>query len=322
MDWTSVINWLSNYGWRILIIIIISVALYYLMHHFVPVMVQRTVSRSMKGRPKTAKKKRAETISSAFIQTGIVIISIGAIFTILATLEVNIGPALAGLGVAGIAIGFGAQSLVKDIFNGMFILLESQFGVGDWVKIAGVDGLVQEIGLRKTVLRDFDGTVHTIPNGEIKISSNMTKEWARVNMTVSVGYGEDLDHVIEVINRVGTEISNDPDWTSVIIKAPQVLRVSAFEDSGIAIQILGETKQMNQWAVMGEMRLRLKKAFDEEGIEIPWPHTKVFFGNSPADAKIKETTTQKPPVKTAAPEQAESKKREKRPIVPDNGGEG
>jgi len=130
MDWTSVINWLSNYGWRILIIIIISVALYYLMHHFVPVMVQRTVSRSMKGRPKTAKKKRADTISSAFIQTGIVIISIGAIFTILATLEVNIGPALAGLGVAGIAIGFGAQTLVRDILSGVFFLIDDAFRQG------------------------------------------------------------------------------------------------------------------------------------------------------------------------------------------------
>jgi small conductance mechanosensitive channel len=200
------------------------------------------------------------------------------LFTILAEIGVNIVPALAGLGIVGIAIGFGAQSLVRDIISGLLILLENQYAVRDWVQIAGVDGEVEEINLRRTVVRNFDGTVHSVPNGEIRIASNFSKDWARVNMTISVAYGEDLDHVIEVINKVGEEMKGDPKWDSLMLSTPQVLRIDAFQDSGIAIRILGETKPIWQWAVMGELRKRLKKTFDEEGIEIPWPHTKVYFG--------------------------------------------
>jgi len=162
-------------------------------------------------------------------------------------------------------------------------LLENQFGVGDFVKIAGVMGMVEDVTLRRTVLRDLDGIVHNVPNGEIDIASNYTKEWSRVNIDISVGYGEDLDHVIEVINRVGTELSRDPKWAPMILKAPQVLRVDEFGDSGITIKILGETKPLAQWDVKGELNLRLKKTFDEEGIEIPWPHMKVFFGDLLSD---------------------------------------
>jgi small conductance mechanosensitive channel len=243
-------------------------------------MIGRTVSHQMRGRPKTAIKKRVKTLSSVLINTGTAIIAIVAVFTILAEAGVNIAPALAGLGIAGVAIGFGAQSLVKDIFNGLLILLENQYGVGDVVQVAGVTGLVEEVSLRRTVLRDLDGIVHSVPNSEVKVASNFTKEWSRVNMNISVGYGEDLNHVIEVINRVGKEIAEDSYWSQFIIKAPQVLRVDAFDDSGIAIKICGDTKPLSQWDIMGELRLRLKKAFDEADIEIPWPHIKVYFGNS------------------------------------------
>jgi len=317
MDWTPLTNWLSEHGGLILLIIALSVALYYLLRHFVPIMIRRTVSRAMKGKTKTAKQKRTDTLSAVFIDVGTGVIAIIAIFTILAEVGVNLAPALAGLGVVGIAVGFGAQSLVKDIFNGLFILLENQYGVGDWIQIAGIDGLVQEVGLRKTVVRDFNGTVHNIPNGEIKISSNLTKEWARVNMDISVGYGEDLDRVISIINEVGKKLAEDPDWGPSILKAPETLRVQAFEDSGIAIRILGETKPMQQWAVMGELRLRLKKAFDEEGIEIPWPHTKVFFGNAPGEIEGKKTTKQTMPPPTTKPS-----KRRMSTILPEEDGGG
>jgi small conductance mechanosensitive channel len=250
-------------------------------------MIRRTVSHQMRGRPKTAIKKRVKTLSSVLISTGATIIAIVAIFTILAEAGVNIAPALAGLGIAGVAIGFGAQSLVKDIFNGLLILLENQYGVGDVVQVAGVAGLVEEVSLRRTVLRDLDGIVHSVPNGEIKVASNFGKEWSRVNMKISVDYGEDLNHVIEVINKVGEEITEDPYWSQFILKTPQVLRVDEFEDSGIAIKILGDTKPLSQWDVMGELRLRLKKAFDEAGIEIPWPHIKVYFANSMPQAGTK-----------------------------------
>jgi small conductance mechanosensitive channel len=281
MDWTPFINWLIECGPRILLIIVVAVVLYFILRHFVPIMVKRTISRTMVGKPKSAIKKRATTLSNVFIETGMVFVGVVAIFMIISELGINIAPALAGLGVAGIAVGFGAQSLVKDLFNGVLILLENHYGVGDFVRIAGIDGLVEDITLRRTVIRDLDGIVHSIPNGEISVASNYTKEWSRVNLNISVGYGEDLDRVIKVINRVGKEMAEDPDWAPLILKVPQVLRVDNLGDSGIDIKILGETKPLCQWDVTGELRLRLKKVFDKEGIEIPWPHTKVFFGNAP-----------------------------------------
>lgn len=204
-----------------------------------------------------------------------------AFFTILAELGMNVAPALAGLGIAGVAIGFGAQSLIKDIFNSFLILLENQYGIGDIVMVAGITGLVEEVGLRRTVMRDIDGVVHSIPNSEIGVASSYTREWSRINMNISLSYNEDLRHVIQVTNRVGKELAADPEWAPLIIKAPEVLRVDAFEDSGIAIKILGETKPIEQWRVMGELRLRLKEAFDKEDIEIPWPHIKLYLGDLP-----------------------------------------
>jgi small conductance mechanosensitive channel len=198
----------------------------------------------------------------------------------LSEIGLNIAPMIAGVGVVGIAIGFGAQSLVKDIISGLFILLENQYRRGDVVKIAGTSGLVEDINLRRTLLRDLDGIVHSVPNGEISVSSNYTKSYSRVNLNISVGYNEDLDRAIAVINRVGMELAEDPAWSAQILKPPQVLRVDNLGDSGIDIKVTGDTKPVQQWAITGELRLRIKKAFDQEGIEIPWPHTKIYFGNA------------------------------------------
>ena len=151
--------------------------------------------------------------------------------------------------------------------------------------MAEVWGLVEEVNLRKTVLRDLGGTVHHVPNGEIRVASNYSRHYARVNLNVLVSYGTDLDFAIGVINRVCHEMAEEEIWGKVIKNVPQVLRVDKLGDSGIDIKILGDVKPLEQWRVTGELRLRLKKAFDAEGIEIPWPHTKVYFGNSPDDEK-------------------------------------
>ena len=274
------VDWLMTHGIRILAIILISLASYFLLRRFGPSLIKRTVMRGKKRQRKKELEKRADTLSSFVVKTGIIIIAIIAIFAILSEAGVNMTALLAGLGIAGFAISFGAQSLIKDVISGFFILTEDQYAIGDWIGVAGVSGTVQEITLRRTILRDFDGTLHSIPNGEVKIASNFTKAYARVNMNVSVAYGEDLDHVIEVINRVCQKLADDEKWKPLIISIPKVLRVDNLGDSGIDIKILGDTKAGNQWAVMGELRLRLKRTFDKEGIEIPWPHTKVYFGNS------------------------------------------
>jgi len=274
------VDWLSTHGITVLVIIVVALVLVFLLRHFVPSLVKRSVSLRMKGQPEDEIRKRCNTLSSALVSTGIVIIAIVAILTILPEFGVNIAAILAGFGIVALAVAFGAQSLIKDFLAGMFILLEDQYRIGDWVSVAGIDGSVEEIGLRRTILRDFDGTVHSVPNGEIKVASNFTKDYGRVNMSISVGYGENLDRVIQVINRVCKEMAEDPKWSADLITTPEVLRVDRLGDSGIDIKILGDTRPARQWAAMGELRLRIKRTFDGEGIEIPWPHTKVYFGNT------------------------------------------
>ena len=281
------INWLGPQGIRVLAIIIVAITLYFLLRHFASLLIKRHVSLQMKKQAKGEIKKRVTTLSSFSVTAGTAIIVIIAILTILPEFGVNITATLAGIGIIGVAVGFGAQSLIKDLLAGIFILLEDQYRVGDVAKIAGIGGLVEKIELRRTVLRDLDGIVHSIPNGEIKVASNFTKGYSRVNLNVSVAYGEDLDHVIEIINRVCKEMAEDPKWSADFVNTPKVLRVDNLGDSGIDIKILGDTKPLRQWDVMGELRLRIKRTFDKEGIEIPWPHTKVYFGNRPP--KIEET---------------------------------
>lgn len=273
------IAWLQIHGIRIAIIVILGFVAYLIMKRVVPRLIKKTMLMRMKDQPEAAIAKRSRTISYVITNTIGIFIAVLVLFTILGQVGFNIGPALASLGIAGLAISFGAQSLIKDLINGLFILLEDQYGIGDVVRVGGIAGLVEEINLRRTVLRDLDGVVHFIPNSEISIASNLTKEYSRVNMNISVGYGEDLDRVMEITNKVCKHMADEPEWKKKIIKTPQVLRVDALGDSGIEIKILGDTRPSMQWEVMGELRRRIKNEFDKEGIEIPWPHMKVYFGN-------------------------------------------
>lgn len=278
LSWAIVNTWMIEHGIKILIIVAVGAGLWFALNKVLPPLVGRTMVMT-KGESKEAIKKRKDTLVGVLTGVGRVFIVIVVIITILSEVGIPIAPILASFGIAGIAIGFGAQYLIRDLIAGMFILLENQYRVGDVARVADISGLVEEITLRKTVLRDLDGIVHHVPNGEIRVASNFTRHFARVNLNVSVAYGTDLDHAISVINRVGKELAEDENWRGVIKTPPQVLRVDNLGDSGIDIKILGDVKPMEQWAVMGELRLRLKKAFDAEGIEIPWPHTKVYFGS-------------------------------------------
>jgi small conductance mechanosensitive channel len=274
------IDWLQIHGIKIAVIIVVGLVAYLIIKRVVPRVIRRTMLMRMKDQPEVTVVKRSKTISHVITNTVGVLIGILILFTILGQVGINIGPALASLGIAGLAISFGAQSLIKDLINGLFILLEDQYGIGDVVKVSGIAGMVEEVNLRRTVLRDLDGVVHSIPNSEISIASNLTKEYSRVNMNISVGYGEDLDRVMKITNQVCQRMAEEPDWKKKIIKTPQVLRVDALGESGIEIKILGDTRPSMQWEVMGELRRRIKKEFDREGIEIPWPHMKVYFGNN------------------------------------------
>ncbi len=285
LSWANVISWLLEHGTRILIILVLGIVLWLVLKKSLPPLLRRTMARHRQKESKEAIKKRADTLISVFIGAGKILIAMVVVFMVISELGINIMPILAGFGIAGIAVGFGAQYLIRDLIAGVFIIMENQYRVGDVVKVADIWGLVEEVNLRKTVLRDLDGAVHHVPNGEINVASNYTRKFSRINLNISVAYDTDLDHAINVINRVGQELAADEKWSKVIISAPYALRVDNLGDSGIEIKILGDVKPIEQWAVMGELRLRLKKAFDAEGIEIPWPHTKVYFGNAPGDQK-------------------------------------
>jgi moderate conductance mechanosensitive channel len=279
LNWDTVASWLITHGVRILVVVAVGAALWLALNRILPPIVRSAVARTKYKESKEGMEKRTNTLLSIFKGVGRVFIVVVAVMMILSEIGVPIAPVLAGFGIAGIAIGFGAQYVIRDIISGIFIILENQYRVGDVARVADISGLVEEVTLRKTVLRDLDGIVHHVPNGEIRVASNFTRHFARVNLDVPVAYRTDLDHAISVINRVGQELAEDENWRQVIKSPPQALRVNKFGDSGIDIKVVGDVKPMQQWAVMGQLRLRLKRAFDAEGIEIPWPHTKVYFGN-------------------------------------------
>jgi small conductance mechanosensitive channel len=209
------------------------------------------------------------------------VVVIGGIM-VLGRTGLDVGPAIAGLGVVGIAVGFGAQSLVRDYLNGALILVENQFSKGDVVTVAGVTGTVEDFSLRRTTLRDLDGIVHTVPNGEIKVASNRTRTWARINQNVLVAFGTDIDNAIGVVEKVGGEMAADPVWKRRILEPPRVERVESIDELGITLKILGSVRAADQWAASGEFRKRLLEAFAQNGIEIPRPHRVVFTGEGGA----------------------------------------
>jgi len=273
--------WFMTSGIRVIVIIAIAVGVYFICRPIIRSIIKRMVSHRMAGEEETEIRQRIATLSSILVKIAGILILIVAVITILPEFGVNITSLIAAIGIGGLAIAFAAQNLIRDFISGFFILLEDQYGIGDVVSIAGIAGVVEDITLRRTVLRDLDANVHSVPNGKVELSTNMTKQFSRVNLNVSVGYGENLKHVIDIINKVCQEMAEEPQWKDDFITTPSVLRVDNLGDSGIDIKILGDTKPAKQWAIMGELRLRLKNTFDKEGIEIPWPHTKVYFGNAP-----------------------------------------
>jgi moderate conductance mechanosensitive channel len=214
------------------------------------------------------REQRAITLAGIFKGVSKIVIVLIAGLTILDILGINTAPLIAGAGVAGLAISFGAQNLIRDFISGFFILLENQYRIGDVIRAAGVSGQVEDMNLRITVLRDLEGVAHFIPNGEIKVVSNLAKEWSRAVVNVGVAYKEDLDRVVSVLNTVGQELSRDPIFGQGILEPPQVLGVENFGESQVTLRIVTKTRPLKQWETARELRRRIKAAFDNEGIEV------------------------------------------------------
>ncbi len=217
-----------------------------------------------------AEKMREDTlisILSAILKIGIWIFGT---MLILAQLGVNIGPLIAGASVAGIAIGFGAQAIVRDFVSGIFIILENRYRVGDTIKLVGITGTVEAITVRQTVMRDYEGNKHFIPNGIIEVTSNLSMDFSNLILNIDIAYDTNIETVKKIVNRVGQDLSQDPEFKSLIIQTPAFVRVQDFGAHAVVIRISGRLKPGSQWKVAGEMRLRLKEAFDKNKIEIPY----------------------------------------------------
>ncbi|HEX2094271.1 MAG TPA: mechanosensitive ion channel domain-containing protein, partial [Longimicrobiaceae bacterium] len=234
-------------------------------------------------------EQRTKTLLSLVRSIGVVVIAVLVLFMVLGALGINLGPLLAGAGVIGLAVSFGAQSLVKDVISGLFILFENQFGVGDVVRIEqGISGVVERMTLRVVVLRDVQGVVHIVPNGEIKRVSNLTRSFSRAVFEVGVDYNEDADRVMEVMREVGREMWEDPQWRPMLTEEITVPGIESFGESSVNIRIMATTVPMKQWDVARELRRRIKRRFDAEGISIPFPHRTFHWDNRPPPSAMAE----------------------------------
>jgi small conductance mechanosensitive channel len=279
-DFNFGLSALVNGAIQVAIIIVAAVILSLIIRLLIPKLIEKRIPR-LRRETKEQLAARSKTLSHIIVQVLTVLLWVFALVMILSQLGVDIAPLLAGIGVASLAIGFAAQNIIRDYLHGFFIIMEDWYREGEVAIIQGTGGLVEKITLRRTVLRDLNGTMHIFPNSRVEQASNMTRDWSRVNLDITVAYKENLDDVFKVINEVGQGLKDDPEWGKNLITTPTVTRVNNLGDHGVEIKILADTKPITQWGLMGELRKRLKDRFDEVGIEIPWPHTKVYFGNAP-----------------------------------------
>lgn len=242
-----------------------------------------------------AARKRVTTLTG--VLGTIVVVTIWAVVIVVALdqLGINIAPVLAGAGIIGLAIGFGAQNLVRDVIGGFFLILENQVRVGDVAIVNGTGGLVEAITFRTVVLRDLAAVVHVFPNGTINTLANMTKGWSAYVLDVGVAYKEDTDKVVQVMRRVDEEMREDPQFRPYIVEPIEIFGVDDFADSAVIIKARLKTQPIQQWNVGREYRRRLKKAFDAEGIEIPFPHQTLYMGEAsrPFDVLLKDAASSK-----------------------------
>ncbi len=230
----------------------------------------------------TERQKRARTVASLLRTVGTTLVLIVAVMMVFREIGLDITPLIAGAGVMGLAIGFGAQSLIKDVVAGFFIFLEDQFHVGDVIQAAGVSGEVEQMTLRMTIVRDLQGAVHFLPNGEIKVVSNLTKEWSMAVLEIGASHEDDVDRVIAVLTDVGQSLAGDDTFGRLVLEPPQVLGVEALAESQVTIRLLAKTLPLKQWEVARELRRRIKARFDREGIRTPYPHRVVISRPSPS----------------------------------------
>jgi small-conductance mechanosensitive channel len=263
---------------QILIIIFVTLILQLIIHKSLELVVRKIVRESKHGN-KLEKRKREDTLLRVFRTLSIVILWIIAVFVILSRLHINIAAIATGAGLIGVVAGLGAQSLIKDYLAGILIIIENEYRVGDIVTLSDgsnrVTGQVEDISIRATRLRDLDGNLHIVPNGLAGVITNLSFEYAKINLDLGVSYGSDIDKVENIVNQVGEEMFKDKKWKDQIIEPIRFARLDNFDDSALTIKIFGTVQPASQWEVAGEFRRRLKIAFEKNGVEIPFPQVVV-----------------------------------------------
>lgn len=268
-------------GLRLTIILVIAWIGMKLLQKFLQRLEARLLKKSrQEGEPASESEKRVETIIRLLKQGAMLALWLTTSLVVLKELGVDVAPVIASAGIVGLAVGFGAQNLVRDIISGFFIILENQIRVGDVATINGTGGLVEEINFRTIVLRDLSGTVHIFPTGTITTLSNLTNEWSAYILEIGVAYKEDTDKVIEIMKKVGDTMVQDEEFGPLMLQEPEIFGVDKFGDSAVIIKGRIKTKPVRQWMVGREYLRRLKYAFDESGVEIPFPHRTLYYGEA------------------------------------------
>lgn len=286
---------LAKSGFRIVLIILagyVGVRLLRVAFHRLEAVIVRA-GEATETVPGATRKRVATLINLLQTLAAVMIWAVVAVMS-LDQLGVAITPILAGAGIAGLAVGFGAQNLVRDVISGFFLVLENQVRVGDVAIVNGTGGLVESITFRTIVLRDLGGVVHVFPHGTVNTLSNMTMGWSAYVIDVGVAYKEDTDRVVAVMRRVAEELRGDPDYAQMILEPIEVFGVDDFGESEVTIKARLKTRPIQQWSVGREYRRRLKKAFDAEGIELPFPHRSIYVGEAskPFQVLMKEATAE------------------------------
>lgn len=274
----DVTHWLTRSGARLLLLLLLALAA----TRFAGSVIRRAELEIAEGADAGAdeRRKRAQTVGATAQRFFSILIWTAAVLMALRELDIDITPLLTGAGIIGLAVGFGAQTLVKDIISGLFLIAEDQVRIGDVVQINGIGGTVEEINLRTIVLRDLEGVVHTITNGEINTLANKSKDFSYYVIDIGVGYDDDTDHIVEVVRATARELLEDPGFAAFILEPLEVLGVDAFKASEVTLRFRIKTLPLKQWDVGRELRRRIKKAFDARGIHSPQPQLHVTLKKS------------------------------------------
>ena len=276
--WQVVQDWLLTNGLHIAIIVAGALIGY----RSLRVLAIRFESLIAGAAPTEDEAQRARTLARVIHSTTLVTMVTIAGLMILRELGLDIAPLIAGAGVAGIALGLGAQTLIGDVIGGFFILLEDQFAVGDAIQVGNIAGSVEKMTLRATFLRDLEGTLHVVPNGEMRIISNRTRDWSRAVVDLGVAYEEDIGRVVTALGEIGHDFYQDEELSPLLLEEPNVTGVEALGDWAVTVRIMVKTKPGKQWDVARELRRRIKESFEREGIEMPYPRQEVLM-RSPAE---------------------------------------